>query len=417
MARSANTDANARAAEAAAKDAASGADRQKADARLNAGFQMLQKAGDVALAAAMLGGKGAVLGLRGSIPLLELYTGTTRKLEHDSDGDGSGLEKLGLSRGEAGVVRKAFTKGMLEALEISSVTHPVYDGAPVYRSINSQGTQEPPQMVHFLALGAAAAAIWRRWDAAQDPPKPEPEPEGVIMVPLSQAIEPVAIRPGEYAAAPQTSAEIRRIAMRQRNLTQPRMAMLAYSGDPRSVVPVEARVMSLSQPMARRDLQTTSGSPRIDRDLSRGATTQGHSHSHGGGCGCRTTAKAGCGCGGGGGGGSACSCGGAAVHSFSPARYDEDGRCAGLFSVSCETRWRIRDCLKTSFCDLLRCMGDELCEREEGKKPDLGKCLEDFLCSFLQCLPDAICPPQDHCAPACPPKTIDACHCNFAVGE
>lgn len=429
MARSPTTETEGQAAEAAAKDADPGAkaDRQKAEARMGAGLQMLQRVGEVALAAAMLGGKGAIIGLRGSIPMLELYTGTTRKREeHDeSEGDGGGLEKLGLTRGEAGVVRKAFTKGMLEALEISSVTHPVYDGAPVYRAFNGDGVMEPPQMLHFLALGAAAAAMWRRWEASQDPPKPEPDPDPVIMVPLDRAFEPVALRPGEYVAAPLTSVEIRRYAMRQRSLNPPRLAMLAYSGDPRSVMPVETRALSATGTASHQGALAANSPIRGGRGMAQARVAYAPGQAPG--CACGERPKGGCGCGHAGpgscgdrcgcGGRSSCSCGGSHGRSFPPARHDEDGSCASLFSISCETRWRIRDCLKVSFCDLLRCVGDELCEREEGKSVDLGKCLEDFICSFLQCLPDAICPPPERCEPVCRPKTIESCKCNFAVGE
>ena len=106
----------------------------------------------------------------------------------------------------------------------------------------------------------------------------------------------------------------------------------------------------------------------------------------------------------------------AATEKEKAARHDADGNCEGLFSISCETRWRIRECVKVSFCDLLRCMGDEFCERPSGKRPDISGCLEDFLCSLLHCLPDAICPPPA-AHDCCPPRQISSCHCNYAVGE
>jgi hypothetical protein len=421
-------------AEARSDNAAAAADRQKAEARMTAGMQLLQTVGEAALAAAMLGGKAALVGLRGTMPFLELYSGTTRRRETEGDDkEPGGLEALGLSRGEAAVVRKAFMKGMLEALEIASVTHPVYDGAPAFRAHNSDGQFEPPQMLHFLALGAAAAALWRRWEAAQDRPKPKPKPEPVRLVALDRAIDLVAVRPGEYVPAPQTSSDIRRYAMRQRSLNQPRLAMLAYSGDPGSVVPVDSRMMSGTSAMSATSTLSASAPMRADRSAAamHPAYVQSlaHAHSNARGCSCGGKAKGGCGCGGGTSGcscgghggshGASCGCcgGGHAAHQFPPARYDADGDCSSLFSISCETRWRVRDCLKVSFCDLLRCVGDELCDREEGKKIDLGRCLEDFLCSFLKCLPDAICPPPEPCKPACAPRTVENCHCNFAVGE
>lgn len=110
-----------------------------------------------------------------------------------------------------------------------------------------------------------------------------------------------------------------------------------------------------------------------------------------------------------------CSCGsGTGARRFSPARYDEDGECAPIGNISCETRWRVRECFKIAFCDFLRCLGDQYCEKEET---DIGECLDDFLCSLLTCLPDAICPPPEPCEPCCPPHHVSDCHCNFAVGE
>lgn len=401
-------EADASAAGAAARGAgpAAMADRQKAEARMSAGLAMLSNLGRVALAGASLGGKAALVGLRGTMPLLEIYSGTTRRSEQDVEGDGGGLEKLGFSRGEAGVVRKAFTKGILESLEISSITHPVYDGAPVYRAYNADGVMQPPHMVHFLALGAAAAVVWRRWEASQDPPAPEPAP--VVTIPAAQTVAFVATAPGEYdfIAAPQTASDIRRYAMRQRSLNPPRLAMLAYSGDPGSIVPAGPRTMSAQMSESRALSRTSPMSGRTAMQ-GRAASSPGHPS----GCGCGGPPKDGCGCD----CGCDCGCGGQNTRSFPPARLDDDGSCVSILSISCETRWRIRECLKVSFCDFLRCMGDELCAREEGDEVELVGCFEDFLCSFLTCLPDAICPPPP--PPCCLPRAVESCHCNFAVGE
>ena len=90
----------------------------------------------------------------------------------------------------------------------------------------------------------------------------------------------------------------------------------------------------------------------------------------------------------------------------------------------------MRECFKWAFCDLLRCLGDELCD--DGKfaaHADMGACLESFVCSIVTCLPDAICPPPEKacreettcepvCAPQCAPRlAAPGCDCNYAVGE
>ncbi|MBJ3764450.1 hypothetical protein ILP92_17070 [Maribius pontilimi] len=145
-------------------------------------------------------------------------------------------------------------------------------------------------------------------------------------------------------------------------------------------------------------------------------------HAHHVGCGC--------GCGGGGHHAGPCGCGcggtGQGMH-FPPARYRDDGSCAPLAEISCDTRWRIRECFKVAFCDLLRCMAEEYCEdgrfvTEAGanaaREPDLGRCLEGFVCSILSCLPEAICPPPPRKETCChPPGPAQDCRCNFAVGE
>ena len=128
-------------------------------------------------------------------------------------------------------------------------------------------------------------------------------------------------------------------------------------------------------------------------------------------------AASGCGCGRG--GTPACTCGDGGARDFPPARYKADGSCESFFDISCETRWRVRECFKVAFCDLIRCFGDEMCD-ENGQfasKPDFVACLERFVCSVLTCLPDAICPPPD-CKPVACVTVAKACDdCNFAVGE
>jgi hypothetical protein len=104
---------------------------------------------------------------------------------------------------------------------------------------------------------------------------------------------------------------------------------------------------------------------------------------------------------------------------FPPARYDADGKCKSVLSISCETKSRVRECFKQSLCDLLRCVGEEVCEDgrfAKAKKPDLGKCLEGFVCSLLTCLPEAICPPPPP-STVCLNQPVSDCDCNYAVGS
>lgn len=124
------------------------------------------------------------------------------------------------------------------------------------------------------------------------------------------------------------------------------------------------------------------------------------------------------------------SCGCTSFQTTAVARYDENGDCANLGKISCETQWKMRDCLKVALCEFLGCLGDEFCKDGTFKRPvevdpltgleeekDLGDvllcCLGNATCSVLHCLPSAICGPQQNndCIP--PP----ALECNFAVEE
>lgn len=135
----------------------------------------------------------------------------------------------------------------------------------------------------------------------------------------------------------------------------------------------------------------------------------------------------------------ACGCSTAAASAapVSAARYDDDGTCASLFDVSCETQWRLRDCLKLTLCEFLTCVADSYCADGGFQKPvefdangnpvldpatgatiekDLGdvlmECLCESVCTTLHCIPDAICgPQQSECVP--PP----ALECDFAVED
>jgi len=121
---------------------------------------------------------------------------------------------------------------------------------------------------------------------------------------------------------------------------------------------------------------------------------------------------------------SSCSC--APVQTTSVARYDEEGDCANMTRISCETQWQMRDCLKLGLCEFLVCIADEFCVNgkfqmpvdENDEEKDLGDvllcCLGDAFCSVAHCLPNAICgPKQDKdCIP--PPPALE---CNFAVED
>jgi hypothetical protein len=301
-----------------------------------------------------VGGRGlkstALGGVRTLMPLIEAYA--ARRAQ---DGDGADEPgAIGLKRGEEEVLKTAGEKVFLELLEITTRTHPAYEGAPPFDRKDAEGRAQTPHLRHLLALAAAAAQYFGGdkddGDEGEPPaPPPTPAPQGVVYM---------AVAPGEYEVVPGpiTPREMRRNAMRQRSYTPPPAAVLKSAANAR-----HAEIGPASAPMA----AGKGGSRALPQR-----------------CGCGALSSA-CGCGGG-------------ARTFSPARYDEDGDCASTGSISCETRWRVRECFKWAFCDLLRCLGDELCD--DGKfaaHPDMGACLESFVCSIVTCLPDAICPPPE----------------------
>ncbi|HSW23699.1 MAG TPA: hypothetical protein VLJ62_13090 [Burkholderiaceae bacterium] len=330
-------------------------------------------------------------GVRVLLPLIELYAARRSAEGEGADEKGS----LGFKRGEQAVLRAAGEKAFLEMVEIASHTHPVFEGAPVFSAAPVEGRVATPHLVHLLALAAAAEAFWdERFGDAEPPPPPPPPPS----VPPEQSVVFIAAAPGEYAmrSGPMTPREIRRISMRQRSFTPPPQAVLSSAPN--------ARALTLS----RADGGTAESVAYAAHAQPAYPVRKGGGSGRAGGCGCGKGSAA------------TCSCGKAAT----VARYDEDGSCASPLDVSCDARWRIRECFQVAICDLLRCVGDQLCEDGQlAPKPDLGACLEGFVCSLVTCLPDAICPPPAKPCPPCgsepclPAPGASSCACNYAVGE
>lgn len=148
-----------------------------------------------------------------------------------------------------------------------------------------------------------------------------------------------------------------------------------------------------------------------------------------GGCGCggsttTTTTTGGCGCGGG--------CGGTTTTAPPPPCYDPcagglaaappasevcgcscascqtqpSTNCDDLCSISCETKLRLRDCIKQLICDLLGWIETHW-QVQPGSPAEILK-------NFLVCLVDAICPPP---APPClpPGSPLPCLPCDYAV--
>lgn len=330
--------------------------------------------------------------LRAAMPMLEILAGV-RAI--DEGGDQAGV--YGFTRREIAVLTRLATKTMLESIEIASITDPVYKGAPAYVA-RVDGQWQEPHVVHLLALWRA---VNRLLDDDQDgegndPDGGKPAPDKTVVY--------LSVAPGEFVApGPMQPTEIRRMAMRQRALSRPQPAMLLRGSNPARLV---------AAPQATGPIEAGYGWAQSTGVAAAPTPAKG-------GCGCRGGEPRGCGCGGDCHGGCRCEhCG--RNHDFAPARLDKDGNCAPWLSVSCDTRWRIRECFKVAFCEALRCLGDEICDadcRVDRKSADPGRCVETFICTLLGCLPDAICPPCEPAPAVCaPPLCEPDCRRNFAVG-
>ncbi len=89
--------------------------------------------------------------------------------------------------------------------------------------------------------------------------------------------------------------------------------------------------------------------------------------------------------------------------------------CPNPFVPSCETQNALAQCVKTAFCDVLRCLADLLkadLTPPAGTKANPIDCLKTAIVSFAECVPDALCGPK-----ATPPPIDDALPCDFAVEE
>lgn len=400
---------------------------QAARARLEARKRLFEQGASFLRVGGSAGVALAAATLRTMMPAIEVYAGPeAQRRAHAAaePGEGRKTGAFGLDSRQQAILVAAGTKALLELLEITSVTHPVYAAAPAFRARSDKGEAQAPHLLHLLSLVAAC----REYFGFDGDEVPEPQPETRIAA--DRTVLYLATAPGEYAAVsgPQSPIMIRRAAMRQRSYTPPQPAILSNATQPvpqplQQTVAQPMRMGTASQPMMIMRAPVMSAAPQrtgvrvVPLDASYGAMAQGRaSQTKGGG---------GCGCGGSGraptGSGSGCGCqSGSPAHGAagaSPARYRDDGRCAPLWDISCDTRWRLRACVKTALCDMLRCMADEVCE--DGRfapNPDLGACLEGFVCSLLHCLPDALCPPTQP-APCCPDEGAGSCSCNFAVGD
>ncbi len=89
------------------------------------------------------------------------------------------------------------------------------------------------------------------------------------------------------------------------------------------------------------------------------------------------------------------------------------------WTPSCETRNRLRACLKDVLCELLACLEQYLCDATSDpvtRRAELERCLVDLLCKLLRCIREALCPPPKSLQLPSPPP-VDCLPCSYAVEE
>jgi hypothetical protein len=94
------------------------------------------------------------------------------------------------------------------------------------------------------------------------------------------------------------------------------------------------------------------------------------------------------------------------------------------WTPSCETRNRLRRCLKDILCDLLLCLETAVCRNGtldaaalKQWRAHLVKCFADLFCRALRCLREALCPPPEVCEPPALPAATDCLPCSYAVED
>ena len=361
-----------------AENGTNGDDRDDVKRRLNSRIHFFEQAVEMLRVGAMTGRRALTATLRGALPLFEVYS-AMRVDDVAIDDDRGKVNAVGLNPAQMKVVNAAVLKATTELIEITSVTHPV-PGAKPYVAVNDRGQRQVPHLSHLISLWLAGQWFLGFRDN-KFPGRDEEQPEEPAIAPDNRGVAYMAVAPGEFeeTRGPIAPIDLRRSAMRMRTYYTPEPAIMANNNQP------------ISQP-----LRMTSGAQSTMVPLSAATGPQMGVEPMQGGRAMASRVP----------GTSSCVSGGRCgpsnglmrAGSMSPARYKADGTCESVWDISCETRWRIRECFKVAFCDMLRCLAEEICEDEkEAPAADTREtdCGEVFFCSLLRCLPDAICPPRE----------------------
>ncbi|WNO11488.1 hypothetical protein [Teredinibacter sp. KSP-S5-2] len=367
--------------------------------------------------------KGAVSGARLFMPLLEGYARSLNTEEKPDNRIPQG-EAQTFSGAEKKVLNASASKLFYEALALSSHMYPV--GSQTYKAERNPETGKfpEPSLSNLLSLSKAARSLL-----------------GTEKQQLQESLTRSDIKSVEQnntVSIPQgTPKQIRQQLVQQKQISQPvslesqrtlnrniNYANLNHANfNSPEVTQLNVQNYSQRSNTALQKQQLSKGEQRMSNSEAFGnlyVMDQKRQTSQSRDCGCGSSNQAsvnilsasGCGC-----------------QNKSAARYDESGECAPLLEISCETKWRVRNCFKSYFCEVLYSTADqyrfELQASENGDidpetnevydRPEIFSIfienLGSNLVTLVECLPDAICHSENPCCT----YTDDSDNCHFAV--
>lgn len=361
--------------------------------------------------------KGAVSGARLFMPILEGYARSLNTEEKPDNRIPQG-EAQTFSGAEKKVLNASASKLFYEALALSSHMYPV--GGQTYKAERNPDTGKfpEPSLSNLLSLSKAARSFWGSEKQAPS---------------IAEKNDLKVIEQNNTVSMPRgTPKQIRQQLVQQKQINQPvslesqrtlnRNINYANLNSP-EVTQLNIQNYSQRSNTSLQKIQLSEGEQRMNNSEAFGSLyviDKKRQTSQGRDCGCggssqasvNTLSSSGCGC-----------------QNKSAARYDESGECAPLLEISCETKWRIRNCFKSYFCEVLYSTADqyrfELQASENGDiDPDTNEVydrpeifsifienLGSNLVTLVECLPDAICHSENPCCT----YTDDSDNCHFAV--
>lgn len=389
-------------AESRAEDAAAGGIRD--EERESARAKLVGQLKTFGTIAGMVAKQGVVKSTKMAMPLIRGYVGTDAIKRTDDNGEPIGRIST-LTEEESATLMMAGEKLAFESIELASLAYPTVEGIEPYRAVRSdKGRYEAPHLGQLLSLWTALQRFVGN-DGENNDNNGNPKNSEFVTIENPVLLTAVTADDYRYLNMPVLPNMIRRVALNERE----NMLMRQAGGTQTTTMAQTsgAQLATGRNVMNQNQFLPTSQSFAVNGNSSvRGGTRFASANAS-----APVGASPAQSC-------SSCGCSGSAA-TLSSARYNPDGTCMDTMCISCETKWRVRDCVKLTVCEFITCIADEFCVNGSFQKPtrDIGDilidCLRGAMCTTLNCLPEAICGPRDEecCLP--PP----ALECDFAVEE